>query len=105
MIESVCKSFNHLKDENHQNNQFTDHHKDQKKDDQNRPEYQIQDKHKKFEEQLALINKIKSLEKSGSKVAEYLKHNIDRNFHMINILIPDDIIISKRPEKEVDIIC
>ena len=39
------------------------HHKDQKKDDQDRPEYQIQDKHKKFEEQLALINKIKSLEK------------------------------------------
>ncbi len=103
MIESVCKSFNHLKDKNHQNNQFTGHHKDHKKDDQDRPEYQIQDKHKKFEEQLALTHKIQSLEKSGNKAAEYLKIGIDRNFHMVNILIPDDIIIRPRPEHEVNI--
>lgn len=61
-------------------------------------------KEKKFEEQLALIHKVQSLEKARNKAVEYLKIGIDRNFHMVNILIPDDIIFRPRPKHEVDII-
>ena len=61
-------------------------------------------KEKKFEEQLALTRKIQSLEKVGNKAAEYLKIGIDRNFHMVNLVIPDDIIFRPRPEHEVNIL-
>ena len=60
-------------------------------------------KEKKFEEQLALTHKVQSLEKAGNKAAEYLKIGIDRNFHMVNIIIPDDIVIRLKPEHEVNI--
>lgn len=63
-----------------------------------------ENKEKKFEEQLALTRKIQSLEKAGNKAAEYLKIGIDRNFHMVNLVIPDDIIFRPRPEHEVDIL-
>lgn len=39
-----------------------------------------------------------------NKAAEYLKIGIDRNFHMVNIVVPDDIIIRPRLEHEVDIL-
>ena len=61
-------------------------------------------KEKKFEEQLALTRKIQSLEKAGNKTAEYLKIGIDRNFHMVNIVVPDDIIIRMRSKHEVNIL-
>ena len=60
-------------------------------------------KEKKFEEQLALTRKIQSLEKAGNNTAKYLKVGIDRNFHMVNIVVPDDIIIRMKPKHEVDI--
>ena len=60
-------------------------------------------KEKKFEEQLALTHKIQSLEKAGNKAAEYLKIGIDRNFHMVNIVVPDDIVVRPRPKNVIDI--
>ena len=62
------------------------------------------DKEKKFKEQLDLTHRIQSLEKARNKAAEYLKIGIDRNFHMVNIVVPDDIIIRPRLEHEVDIL-
>lgn len=61
-------------------------------------------KEKKFEQQLTLTHKVQSLEKAGNKTAEYLKIGIDRNFHMVNILIPNDIIIRLRTKHEVSIL-
>lgn len=63
-----------------------------------------ENKEKKFKEQLDLTYKIQSLEKARNKAAEYLKIGIDRNFHMVNIVVPDDIIIRSRSEHEVDIL-
>jgi hypothetical protein len=60
-------------------------------------------KEQKFEEQLALVKKVQSLEKSGNKAAEYLKAGIDRNFHMVNIVVPDDIVVRPRPKNAIDI--
>ena len=63
-----------------------------------------ENKEKKFKEQLDLTHKIQSLEKARNKAAEYLKIGIDRNFHMVNIVVPDDIIVRSRSEHEVDIL-
>lgn len=63
-----------------------------------------ENKEKKFKEQLGLTHKVQSLEKARNKAAEYLKIGIDRNFHMVNIVVPDDIIIRSRSEHEVDIL-
>ena len=63
-----------------------------------------ENKEKKFKEQLDLTHRIQSLDKARNKAAEYLKIGIDRNFHMVNIVVPDDIIIRSRLEHEVDIL-
>ena len=108
MVEAIFQSTNNL---NNHSQDFSQ----KKRDRQPKKQQEILDmfptaevmrvnKEKKFEEQLALIHKIQSLEKAGNKTAEYLKIRIDRNFHMVNILVPDDIIIRLRPEHEVDII-
>ena len=108
MVEAIFQSTNNL-------NSHSQDFSQKKRDRQPKKQQEILDmfptvevmrenKEKKFKEQLALTHKIQSLEKAGNKAAEYLKVGIDRNFHMVNIVVPDDIIIRLRPEHEVDII-
>ena len=108
MVEAIFQSTNNL---NNHSQDFSQ----KKRDRQPKKQQEILDmfptaevmrinKEKKFEEQLALTHKIQSLEKAGNKAAEYLKVGIDRNFHMVNIVVPDDIIIRSRSEHEVDIL-
>ena len=108
MVEAIFQSTNNL-------NSHSQDFSQKKRDRQPKKQQEILDmfptaevmrenKEKKFKEQLALTHKIQSLEKAGNKAAEYLKIGIDRNFHMVNIVVPDDIIIRLRPEHEVDII-
>lgn len=107
MVEAVCKSFNHLNDNPERSfSEKKDKDKNKKQSQQidDFPEITVLNKQEKFEEQLELIHKIQELEKQGCKATEYLKRNIDRSFHMINITVPDDIIISKRPKPEIDIL-
>lgn len=105
MVEAVCKSFNHLNDNPERSfSEKKDKNKKQSQQIDDFPEITVLNKQEKFEEQLELIHKIQELEKQGCKAAEYLKRNIDRSFHMINITIPDDIIISRRPKLEIDIL-
>lgn len=108
MIEAVFQSTNNL---NNRSQEFSQN----KRNKQPKKRHEVLDmfpiaevmqvnKEKKFEEQLALTSRVQSLEKAGNKAAEYLKSRIVRNFHIVNILIPDDIIIRPRPKHEVDII-
>ena len=108
MVEAIFKSKNNLDNRSQEFSQ-------KKRDKQSKKQQEMLDmfptaevmrvnKEKKFEEQLALTHKIQSLKKAGNKAAEYLKIGIDRNFHMVNILIPDDIVIRPRPEHEVNIL-
>lgn len=108
MIEAVFQSTNNL---NNHSQEFSQN----KRNKQSKKQQEMLDlfptaeamqvnKEKKFEEQLALTSRVQSLEKAGNKAAEYLKSRIDRNFHIVNILIPDDIIIRSRPKHEVDIV-
>lgn len=108
MVEAIFQSTNNL-------NSHSQDFSQKKRDRQPKKQQEIPDmfptaevmhlnKEKKFEEQLALTHKIQSLEKAGNKAAEYLKVGIDRNFHMVNIVVPDDIVIRSRLEHEVDIL-
>ena len=106
MVEAVFQSTNNL---NGQSQNFSGN----KKKKQPKKELELDvfptaevmriNKEKKFEEQLALTHKIQSLEKVGNKAAEYLKIGIDRNFHMVNIVVPDDVVVRPRPTNEIDI--
>lgn len=108
MIEAIFQSTNNL---NNHSQEFSQ----KKRDRQPKKQQEISDmfptaevmrenKEKKFKEQLDLTHRIQSLEKARNKAAEYLKIGIDRNFHMVNIVVPDDIIIRPRLEHEVDIL-
>lgn len=108
MVEAIFQSTNNL---NNHSQDFSQ----KKRDKQPKKQQEILDmfptaevmrinKEKKFEEQLALFHKIQALEKARNKAAEYLKVGIDRNFHMVNIVVPDDIIVRSRSEHEVDIL-
>lgn len=108
MVEAIFQSTNNL---NNHSQDFSQKKRDrQPKKQQEIPdifptaEVMRENKEKKFEEQLALIHKVQALEKARNKAAEYLKVEIDRNFHMVNIVVPDDIIVRSRSEHEVDIL-
>ena len=108
MVEAIFQSTNNL---NSHSQEFSQKKRDKQPKKQQEmldifptAEVMRENKEKKFEEQLALTRKIQSLEKAGHKAAEYLKIGIDRNFHMVNLVIPDDIIFRPRPEHEVDIL-
>lgn len=107
MVEAIFQSKNNL---NNHSQEFSQNKRDRQPKKQQEmldmfPTAEVMriNKEKKFEEQLALTHKIQSLEKAGNKAAEYLKIGIDRNFHMVNIIIPDDIVIRLKPEHEVNI--
>ena len=107
MVEAIFQSKNNL---NNHSQEFSQNKRDRQPKKQQEmldmfPTAEVMriNKEKKFEEQLALTHKIQSLEKAGNKAAEYLKIGIDRNFHMVNIIIPDDIVIRLKPELEVNI--
>ena len=107
MVEAIFQSKNNL---NNHSQEFSQNKRDRQPKKQQEmldmfPTAEVMriNKEKKFEEQLALTHKIQSLEKAGNKAAEYLKIGIDRNFHMVNIIIPDDIAIRLKPEHEVNI--
>ena len=107
MVEAVFKSTNNLNNHSQDFSQNKRNKQPKKQQEilnmfQTAEEMRI-NKEKKFKEQLALTRKIQSLEKAGNKAAEYLKIGIDRNFHMVNLIIPDDIIVRPRPEHEVNI--
>ena len=108
MVEAIFQSTNNL---NNHSQDFSQ----KKRDRQPKKQQEILDmfptaevmrknKEKKFEEQLDLTHKVQSLEKARNKAAEYLKVGIDRNFHMVNIIVPDDIIVRSRSEHEVGIL-
>lgn len=108
MVEAIFQSTNNL---NNHSQEFSQKKRDRRpKKQQEIPdmfptaEVMRENKEKKFKEQLDLIHRIQSLEKARNKAAEYLKIGIDRNFHMVNIVVPDDIIIRSRSEHEVDIL-
>ena len=108
MVEAIFKSTNHL---NNNSQEFYQKKRDRRpKKQQEIPdmfptaEVMRENKEKKFKEQLDLTHRIQSLEKARNKAAEYLIIGIDRNFHMVNIVVPDDIIIRPRLEHEVDIL-
>ena len=107
MVEAIFQSKNNL---NNHSQEFSQNKRDRQPKKQQEmldmfPTAEVMriNKEKKFEEQLALTHKVQSLEKAGNKAAEYLKIGIDRNFHMVNIIIPDDIVIRLKPEHEVNI--
>ena len=107
MVEAIFQSKNNL---NNHSQEFSQNKRDRQPKKQQEmldmfPTAEVMriNKEKKFEEQLTLTHKIQSLEKAGNKAAEYLKIGIDRNFHMVNIIIPDDIVIRLKPEHEVNI--
>ena len=107
MVEAIFQSKNNL---NNHSQEFSQNKRDRPPKKQQEmldmfPTAEVMriNKEKKFEEQLALTHKVQSLEKAGNKAAEYLKIGIDRNFHMVNIIIPDDIVIRLKPEHEVNI--
>lgn len=108
MVEAIFQSTNNL---NNHSQEFSQKKRDKRpKKQQEIPdmfptaEVMRENKKKKFEEQLTLTHKVQALEKVGNKAAKYLRVGIDRNFHMINIAIPDDIIVKSRLEHEVDIL-
>lgn len=108
MVEAIFQSTNNL---NNHSQEFSQKKRDrQPKKQQEIPdmfptaEVMRENKEKKFKEQLDLIHRIQSLEKARNKATEYLKIGIDRNFHMVNIVVPDDIIIRSRLEHEVNIL-
>ena len=107
MIEAIFQSTNNL---NNHSQDFSQKKRDRQPKKQQEildmfptAEVMRENKEQKFEEQLALTHKIQSLEKAGNKAAEYLKAGIDRNFHMVNIVVPDDIIVRPRPKNAIDI--
>ena len=108
MVKAIFQSTNNL---NNHSQDFSQKKRDRRPKKQHElpdifptAEVMRKNKEKKFEEQLALIHKIQALEKARNKAAEYLKVGIDRNFHMVNIVVPDDIIIRLRLEHEVNIL-
>ena len=108
MVEAIFQSTNNL---NNHSQDFSQKKRDRQPKKQQEildifptAEVMRENKEKKFKEQLTLTRKVQSLEKTGNKAAEYLKVGIDRNFHMVNIVVPDDIIIRSRSEHEVDIL-
>ena len=108
MVEAIFQSTNNL---NSHSQEFSQKKRDKQPKKQQEmldmfptAEVMRENKEKKFEEQLALTRKIQSLEKAGNKADKYIKIGIDRNFHMVNLVIPDDIIFRPRPEHEVDIL-
>lgn len=108
MVEAVFQSTNNL---NNHSQEFSQNKRDKQPKKQQETldifptaEEMQANKEKKLKEQLTLIHKIQSLEKAKNKAVEYLKIGVDRNFHMVNILIPDDIIFRSRPKHEVDIL-
>ena len=107
MVEAIFQSTNNL---NSHSQDFSQKKRDKQPKKQQEmldmfptAEVMRENKEKKLEEQLALTRKIQSLEKAGNKAAEYLKIGIDRNFHMVNHVIPDDIIFRPRPKNAIDI--
>lgn len=54
--------------------------------------------------QRIVLERIKSLEDCGCKAAAYLRQTVRQTVHYINVVVPDDIIISKRPGPVVDIL-
>ena len=108
MVEAIFQSTNNL-------NSHSQEFSQKKRDKQPKKQQEMLDifptaevmwanKEKKFEEQLALVKKVQSLEKSGNKAAEYLKVGIDRNFHMVNIVVPDDVVVRPRPKNAINIL-
>ena len=107
MVEAIFQSTNNL---NNHSQDFSQKKRDRQPKKQQEildmfptAEVMRENKEQKFEEQLALVKKVQSLEKSGYKAAEYLKAGIDRNFHMVNIVVPDDIVVRSRPKNAIDI--
>lgn len=107
MVEAIFQSTNNL---NGHSQDFSQKKRDRRSKKQHElpdmfptAEVMRENKEKKFEEQLTLINKIQSLEKARNKAAEYLKVEIDRNFHMVNIVISDDIVVRPGPKNAIDI--
>lgn len=108
MVEAIFQSTNNL---NNHSQEFSQKKRDRQPKKQQEildmfptAEVMRENKEKKFKEQLDLTHKVQSLEKARNKSAEYLKIGIDRNFHMVNIVVPDDIIVRSRSEHEVDIL-
>ena len=108
MVEAIFQSTNNL---NNHSQEFSQKKRDKRPKKQQEisdmfptAEVMRENKEKKFKEQLTLTRKVQSLEKAGNKAAEYLKIGIDRNFHMVSILIPDDIIVRSRLEHGVQIL-
>lgn len=108
MVEAIFQSTNNL---NNHSQEFSQKKRDRRPKKQQEisdmfptAEVMRENKEKKFKEQLDLTHRIQSLEKAGNKAVEYLKVEIDRNFHMVNIVVPDDIIVRSRSEHEVDIL-
>lgn len=108
MVEAIFQSTNNL---NNHSQEFSQKKRDRRPKKQQEildmfptAEVMRENKEKKFKEQLDLTHRIQSLEKARNKAAKYLKIGIDRNFHMVNIVVPDDIIIKSRSEHEVDIL-
>ena len=108
MVEAISQSMNNL---NNHSQEFSQNKRDRQPKKQQEmldmfPTAEVMqvNKEKKFKEQLTLIHKVQSLEKVGNKTAEYLKVRIDRNFYMVNIVVPDDIIIRSRFKHEVSIL-
>ena len=108
MVKAIFQSTNNL---NNHSQDFSQKKRDRRPKKQHElldifptAEVMRENKEKKFKEQLDLTHRIQPLEKARNKAAEYLKIGIDRNFHMINIVVPDDIIVRSRPKHEVDIL-
>lgn len=108
MINSITKSFNSL---NGQTPNFSQQKK--KQNQEKKPDIDLFptaevmriNREKKAKEQFELGQKIKKLKDENNYAAvAYLKCGLDRNFHLVNINILDDIIIREPPKNVVDII-